>query len=52
MELWEHCRSFGLISNALAKYTFKKVCDSVKKVHALNIIHRDIKPENMFWSED
>ena len=52
MELWEHCRSFGLISNALAKYTFKKVCESVQKVHALNIIHRDIKPENMFWSED
>ena len=52
LELWEHCRSFGLISNALAKYTFKKVCDSVQKIHALNIIHRDIKPENMFWSED
>lgn len=51
-EIWEHCRSFGLISEALAKYTFVKVCQSLVKLHDLSIIHRDIKPENMFWSED
>ena len=52
LEVWEQCRSFGLISQPLARYTFLKVCESIQKIHQLNIIHRDIKPENMFWSED
>ena len=51
-ELWEMCRSFGVISQSLAKYTFHKVCESVEKLHRYNVIHRDIKPENMFWSPD
>ena len=42
-ELWEHCRSFGLISQALAKFTFRKVCESLAKLHRVGIIHRDIK---------
>ena len=52
MEVWEHCRNFGMISQSLAKYTFRKVCESVAKLHKISLIHRDIKPENMFWSDD
>mmetsp|Transcript_13478 Transcript_13478/g.18463 ORF Transcript_13478/g.18463 Transcript_13478/m.18463 type:complete len:165 (+) Transcript_13478:51-545(+) len=52
LELWQHCRSFGLLSPSLAQYTFRLVCESVARLHRLGIIHRDIKPENMFWSQD
>jgi serine/threonine protein kinase len=51
-ELWEHCRSFGMISSQLAKFTFKEICKSVQAIHHLEIIHRDLKPENMFLSDD
>jgi 3-phosphoinositide dependent protein kinase-1 len=51
-ELWEHCRSFGMISPDLAKFTLKQICKSVKTIHDLGIIHRDLKPENMFLSPD
>ena len=47
-ELWEHCRSFGLLSQSLAKYTFRKVCESVEKLHRISIIHRDIKVSPVF----
>ena len=43
MELWEHCRSFGLINRDLVKYTFHKICMSVSKIHSLRIVHRDLK---------
>lgn len=29
LEVWEQCRSFGLISQSLAKFAFRKVCDSI-----------------------
>ena len=41
-----------MISPNLAKYAFRKVCDSVAKLHRLGIIHRDLKPENMFWADN
>ena len=28
-ELWEHCRSFGLLSNDRARFVFKQICMSV-----------------------
>ena len=43
MELWEKCRSFGMISKELIRYTFHKICKSVSKIHALNLVHRDLK---------
>lgn len=51
-ELWEHCRSFGMISKDLTRHTFFQICLSVQKLHKIGLIHRDLKPENMFLSED
>ena len=51
-ELWEHCRSFGMISRKLARHTFYQICLSVQKLHKIKLVHRDLKPENMFLSED
>jgi serine/threonine protein kinase len=45
-ELWEHCRSFGLINPELARFTFRQICLSVSKIHALEIVHRDLKVSN------
>ena len=42
-ELWEHCRSFGMISSDLAQFTFKQICLSVNAIHKLNLVHRDLK---------
>lgn len=42
-ELWEHCRSFGMISAELARYTFLQICLSVKQLHDLELVHRDLK---------
>ena len=43
LELWEHCRSFGMINRELARYTFHKICVSVSKIHELKLVHRDLK---------
>jgi serine/threonine protein kinase len=51
-ELWLKCRSFGLLSDASARNTFREICKSVKKVHDAKVIHRDLKPENMFQMAD
>ena len=42
-ELWEHCRSFGMINPELARYTFLQICLSVKQLHDLELVHRDLK---------
>ena len=42
-ELWEHCRSFGMISPELAYFTFKQICICVDKLHKEEIVHRDLK---------
>jgi serine/threonine protein kinase len=52
LEVWEHCRSFGLIQDDVVRYTFLKICQCVQKLHDIGIIHRDLKPENMFFSDD
>lgn len=52
LELWQHCRSFGMLNSDLAKFTFKQICQSVRAIHELDLVHRDLKPENMFLSPD
>ena len=42
-ELWENCRSFGMINSELARFTFRAICESVKQIHDLEIVHRDLK---------
>jgi serine/threonine protein kinase len=42
-EVWEQCRSFGMISDQAVRYTFYQICKSVKQLHELKIIHRDLK---------
>ena len=32
-EIWEHCRSFGMISTELSQFTFKALCESVALLH-------------------
>ena len=34
-EVWENCRSFGLLNDKLIRYTFYQICLSVKKLHDL-----------------
>lgn len=51
-EVWEHCRSFGMLQEERSKYTFLKICLCVKKLHDLDLIHRDLKPENMFFASE
>ena len=51
-EVWESCRTFGMVSEVVALYTFFQICKCVKKIHDLNVIHRDLKPENMFFTKD
>lgn len=52
LEVWEHCRSFGVLQDDVARYSFLKICECVKKLHSLDIIHRDLKPENMFFTNE
>ena len=49
-EVWEHCRSFGMLQHDLVCYVFYHICLQVEKLHRVGIIHRDLKPENMFFS--
>jgi len=51
-ELWNFCRSFGMLSDYEARHTFKAICESVAKLHAVSIVHRDLKPENMFHCDE
>ena len=51
-EIWEDCRTFGLLSDSVCRYTFYQLCLSVKILHDNAIIHRDLKPENMFYTEE
>lgn len=38
-----------MIEPNVAAFVFKKICESVQKLHKLGIAHRDLKPENMFF---
>lgn len=51
-EVWEHCRSMGMLQDEVIRYTFLKICECLKKLHAIKIIHRDLKPENMFFTDE
>lgn len=51
-EVWEHCRSFGMLQHDRIKYTFLSICKCVLKLHQLDLIHRDLKPENMFFADE
>ena len=42
-EVWESCRTFGLLNDELVRYTFYQICLSVKALHDLQIAHRDLK---------
>ena len=42
-EVWEACRTFGLVGFEQCRRTFLEICKSVKKVHDCKIIHRDLK---------
>lgn len=47
-ELWEHCRSFGMINPELARFTFLQICLSVKQLHNLELVHRDLKVSTVY----
>lgn len=51
-EVWEYCRSFGLLEDSLVRYVFYHICKQVSRLHKIGIIHRDLKPENMFFTPD
>ena len=50
-EVWEHCRSFGMLDDGFIRHVFYQICLQVEKLHKIGIIHRDLKPENMFFSD-
>lgn len=52
LEVWEHCRSFGVLQDDVARYSFLKICECVQKLHSIDLIHRDLKPENMFFTDE
>ena len=51
-ELWEHCRTFGMLQDNTIRYTFYQICLQLQKLHSIGIIHRDLKPENMFFVDE
>ena len=39
-----------MVNSKVAAFVFRKICESVQKLHQVGIVHRDLKPENMFFS--
>ena len=36
-ELWQFCRTFGLLSDMRSRFTFMKICEAVKYMHDLAV---------------
>ena len=39
-----------MVNSKVTAFVFRKICESVQKLHQVGIVHRDLKPENMFFS--
>ncbi len=52
-ELWDACRTFGLISEHHYQYFAAHIVKAVSWRHnKYDIVHRDLKPENIMLAED
>lgn len=46
-ELWDLCKTFGMLDKRLVYHYFLAILRGVKKMHDRGIVHRDLKPENI-----